>query len=233
MLDYDGTLIPFFPNPSDATPGSNLIDLLKRLNNNKNDLCLISGRNYHWFDRWFTELNINIIAEHGACYKLQDKAWANESMLDSSWKEEAKGIMQVFVQKYKNTFIEEKEYSLVWHFRNEKSEQIKYQAEALFAALNSYAGGKKLQAFMGNKILEIKHSGIDKGSAIVKLFDKDKYDFILGIGDDYTDEDMFKALSTMANSFTIKVGNNDSYARFNLYTPQMVISLLEAISYIS
>ena len=89
-----------------------------------------------------------------------------------------------------------------------------------------------MAAFRGNKIIEIKNSGINKGSAVVKLFDKDKYDFILCIGDDYTDEDMFKALPAMANSFTIKVGNNDSFASFNVYTPQMVISLLEAISYI-
>jgi trehalose 6-phosphate synthase/phosphatase len=199
----------------------------------KNDLCLVSGRSYHWFDRWFADLNINIIAEHGACYKFKGKAWVKESFPNNSWKEEAKGIMQLFVQNCKNTFIEEKEYSLVWHFRNANSEQIKYQAEELYDALNGYARNRDLKAFMGNKIIEIKHSGIDKGSAIAKLFDKDKYDFILGIGDDYTDEDMFKALSTMANSFTIKVGNNDSFARFNLYTPQMVISLLEAISYIS
>lgn len=233
LLDYDGTLIPFFSNPSDATPGYDLLELLKRLNNNKNDLCLVSGRSYHWFDRWFTELDINIIAEHGACYKLQDKAWTKESMSDTNWKEEAREIMQLFVQKCNKTFIEEKEYSLVWHFRNANSEQIKYLVEELYAALCSYASNKNLQAFLGNKILELKPGGIDKGSAIVKLFDKDKYDFILGIGDDYTDEDMFKALSVMANSFTIKVGNNDSIARFNLYTPQMVISLLEALSYSS
>jgi trehalose 6-phosphate synthase/phosphatase len=152
-------------------------------------------------------------------------------MQNNSWKEEAREIMQPFIQHCKDTFIEEKEYSMVWHYRNADGEQVTHHAEALYEVLNSYARNKSLKAFMGNKIIEIKNSGIDKGSAIVKLFDKDKYDFILSIGDDYTDEDMFKALSP--NSFTIKVGNNDSFARFNLYTPQMVISLLEAISYIS
>nr|WP_242696420.1 trehalose-phosphatase [Longitalea luteola] len=232
LLDYDGTLVPFFPNPSEATPGHNLIETLNRLNTTKNDICLVSGRNYQWFENWFAALDINIIAEHGACYKLRQQAWKKESQADSSWKEGAKEIMQLFVLTTEFTFIEEKEYSMVWHYRQATSEQVKQQAEKLYEHLSHFALTKNLQVFRGNKIVEIKHKGIDKGNAIVKLFNKDDYDFILGIGDDYTDEDMFRALSGVANTYTIKVGIDSSVARFNVYTPQMVVSLLEAISYI-
>jgi hypothetical protein len=37
---------------------------------------------------------------------------------------------------------------------------------------------------------------------------------------------MFKELAGQADTFTIKVGNEVSYARFNLYNPAMVQSLL-------
>ena len=140
--------------------------------------------------------------------------------------------MQLFVLTCEHTFIEEKEYSMVWHYRNAGKEKIEQQAEKLHEHLSHFALNKNLQVFMGNKIVEIKHSGINKGNAILKLFNKDNYDFILGIGDDYTDEDMFRALSGMDNTYTIKVGFDNSFARFNVYTPQMVVSLLEAISYI-
>jgi trehalose 6-phosphate synthase/phosphatase len=233
LLDYDGTLIPFFSNPSDAAPGSNLIELLKKLNNNKNDLWLVSGRSYLWFDKWFENLNINIIAEHGACIKPAGKEWEKALVSNNSWKEDVKGIMELYVRKCQYTFIEEKEYSTVWHYRNANYEQVKFPVQELYATLNNYACTKNLQVFMGNKIVEIKNSGIDKGSAIKKLLERHCYDFVLGIGDDYTDEDMFKVLGEKPYSFSIKVGNDDSIARFNLYTPQMVISLLEAISYIS
>lgn len=232
LLDYDGTLVPFFSNPSDATPGLTLIETLKRLNTKKNDLCLVSGRNYQWFDNWFTALDINIIAEHGAFYKTQHDEWKKEPNPDSSWKDGAKEIMQLFVLTSEHTFIEEKEFSMVWHYRKATSEQVKQQAEKLYEHLSHFALYKNLQVFRGNKIVEIKQKGINKGSAIVKLFNKDNYDFILGIGDDYTDEDMFRALSGVTNTYTIKVGIDNSFARFNVYTPQMVISLLEAISYI-
>jgi trehalose 6-phosphate synthase/phosphatase len=59
------------------------------------------------------------------------------------------------------------------------------------------------------------------------------YDFILAIGDDYTDEAMFRELAEVNNSFTIKVGGDASLAQYNLYTPQMVVSLLETFTYVS
>lgn len=233
LLDYDGTLIPFFSNPSDATPGKDLIELLKKLNNNKNEVWLVSGRSYQWFDEWFEDLHINIIAEHGACIKFEGKGWMKELILTTNWKVDVQGIIELHVRNCQNSFIEEKEYSIVWHYRNATHEQARVQAQELYTALNTYANNKKLQVFMGNKIVEIKYSGIDKGSAIKKLLERDYYDFVLGIGDDYTDEDMFKVLAEISSSFSIKVGNDASSARFNLYTPQMVISLLEAISYTS
>ncbi|WP_205509562.1 trehalose-phosphatase [Longitalea arenae] len=231
LLDYDGTLVPFYPNPSEAVPGQHLIETLERLNTVKNDLCLVSGRAHQWFDKWFAGLNISIIAEHGAYYKTE-KDWLKEPNADTSWKEGAKEIMQLFVLTAEHTFIEEKEFSIVWHYRKAGNNQIKKQAEKLYEHLSHFALNKKLQVSRGNKIIEIKHSGINKGNAIGKLFNKDNYDFILSIGDDYTDEDMFRALSGTANTYTIKVGIDNSFARFNVYTPQMVMSLLEAISYI-
>jgi trehalose 6-phosphate synthase/phosphatase len=79
----------------------------------------------------------------------------------------------------------------------------------------------------GNKIVEVRNSGIDKGTAIKKILARHSYDFIFAVGDDKTDEDMFKTLVGKPNCFTIKVGPNASYAQYNLLKPQMVISLLE------
>ncbi|MBD0280393.1 MAG: HAD hydrolase family protein [Flavisolibacter sp.] len=101
------------------------------------------------------------------------------------------------------------------------------------AELNDYAFNRHLQVLMGNKIVEIRNSGIDKGMAIRRVLSKDNYDFILAIGDDRTDEDMFKVLVGKKNSFTIKVGSDASFAKYNLYTPQMVVSLLGLLSHVT
>ena len=88
------------------------------------------------------------------------------------------------------------------------------------------------QVNMGNKIVEVRSRGINKGTAIKKILLNKEYDFVFAVGDDKTDEDMFKTLVGRENCFTIKVGPNASYAQYNLLKPQMVISLLEGFNYL-
>ncbi len=99
--------------------------------------------------------------------------------------------------------------------------------------LNEYIRNRHLQVLMGNKIVEVRKSGINKESFIKKVIEKDNYDYIFAVGDDRTDEDMFKELLHKPNTFTIKVGPEASYAKYNLYTPQMVVSLLQDLNYLS
>lgn len=233
LLDYDGTLIPFSSSPADAIPGNHLLQLLKDLNAENNMVCLISGRSSEWLQKWLGECNVTMIAEHGARFKYQDQDWTNEVMTQNDWKDHVRHIMQTYVRRCAHTFVEEKEFSMVWHYRNANLEQGKLRAAELLTELNEYAHSRRLQVAMGNRIVEVKNSGIDKGAAIKKILHNNDFDFVLAIGDDYTDEDMFKVLANIDNSCTIKVGNEASYARYNLFTPQMVISLLEAISQIA
>ena len=233
LLDYDGTLKSFVSNPADAVPGKELLQLLKELNENKNTVCLISGRSSDWLEKYFGDCNIHMVAEHGARFKYPDQPWTNEVMMQNDWKEPIQQIMQVYVRRCPHSFIEEKEFSIVWHYRNASLEQGKLRAAELLGELNDYAYKRHLQVSMGNKIVEVKTNGADKGVAIKKILNNNDFDFILSVGDDYTDEDMFKALLEVKNSYTIKVGNEASYARYNLFTPQMVISLLENMNYIN
>jgi trehalose 6-phosphate synthase/phosphatase len=91
------------------------------------------------------------------------------------------------------------------------------------------SGEWKLQVVMGNKIVEVRNAGTDKGSAIQDVLSSEERDFILAIGDDRTDEDMFRILAKVDNAITIKVGAEASFAKFNMHTPQMVISLLGSL----
>jgi trehalose 6-phosphate synthase/phosphatase len=98
--------------------------------------------------------------------------------------------------------------------------------------LNDTVNKRHLQVTMGNKIVEVRNRGTDKGTAIRKILAANNYDFIFAVGDDKTDEDMFKTLVGRENCFTIKVGPNASYAQFNLLKPQMVISFLEGMNHV-
>jgi len=102
----------------------------------------------------------------------------------------------------------------------------------LATELIGYVNERHLQITMGNKIIEVRNRGIDKGTAINKILADKEYDFIFAIGDNKTDEDMFKSLVGKENCFTIKVGPRASYAQYNLLKPQMVVSMLEELNHI-
>jgi len=59
----------------------------------------------------------------------------------------------------------------------------------------------------------------------MRFLSSQTFDFILAVGDDWTDEDMFKVLPETA--YSIRVGMRKSHARFNLYSHKEVIELLE------
>ncbi|MDE1819176.1 MAG: hypothetical protein KGI19_11310, partial [Thaumarchaeota archaeon] len=69
--------------------------------------------------------------------------------------------------------------------------------------------------------------GINKGTAAAHFISKKNFDFMLSIGDDWTDEDMFKILPPAA--YSIRVGMIPSYARFNLHNHREVIDLLDTL----
>jgi len=234
LLDYDGTLVPYSLLPSKAKPGDALVEILQKLAADpSNHIYLISGRNSAVLEKWFGDVPINLIAEHGAKIKLSTGEWRTLVEVNDSWKPQVEKAMQQYVTKCANTFIEEKEFSIVWHYRNANPDEARLRAMELFSELNEYSRHFGLQVVRGNKIIEVKVTGADKGSIIKREIVTDDYEFILAAGDDLTDEDMFKVLSNIDHAYTIKIGSEASYAKFNLLTPHMMVALLEILSHLA
>ena len=231
FLDYDGTLVQYFPLPLQASPSGNLLDLLGKLcRSNRNEIFIISGRDADSLENWMGFLPLNFIAEHGARIKWRNSEWQIQSEVKSDWKIPVRDIMQGYVADCPNSFIEEKDFSMVWHYRNVTQSKALTRSGELMATLKEYGSSKNLKVISGNKIVEVRNNGIDKGAAVQNIIAVTDYDFILAAGDDKTDEDMFKVLANTPEAVTIKIGSDASYAKYNLHTPQMAISLLEAMS---
>ena len=107
-----------------------------------------------------------------------------------------------------------KKTSISWHYRNCDKWLAELRKQQLVNALMNPCTRLNLQIMRGNKIIEIKMVGVDKGIEATRLMNADKYDFVMAIGDDITDEDMFRALPPEA--ITIKVGSISDHARFSL-----------------
>ena len=229
FLDYDGTLISFAGTPQQATPDDGLIKLLERIAGTKgNTLVLISGRDKKTIDAWFGSLDIGLVAEHGAWLQERGQPWETIEPLSQEWKDEIRPILESYVDRTPGSFIETKEFSLVWHYRQASPGLAELRSRDLVENLVYLTANLDLQVLEGSKVIEVKNAGVHKGRAAQRWLRKEKWDFILAIGDDWTDEDLFKALPESA--YSIKVGFASSVARHNLRSHHEVRELLRKLA---
>lgn len=230
FLDYDGTLIDFYNDPRDAKPDSELIELLSDFTANQNaHLVIISGRDYQTMEEWFWEVNASLVAEHGVWIKKKNKKWKIVKDIDSSWKRNIIPFLQQYSERLAGSFYEEKSHSLVWHYRKADKIHGDMVANELAHSLISITANMNVQVLRGKRIIEIRNTGINKGTAIKDFHPEDNYNFIMAIGDDFTDEDMFRVLPY--NAYSVKVGMSDSNAKFNLYNQTEVRNLIKDLIY--
>jgi trehalose 6-phosphate synthase/phosphatase len=229
FLDYDGTLVPFHPDPLKASPDPTLMKILKGLYSDpKNKVVIISGRKKETLEAWMGNLPIDIIAEHGAWSREIGKDWIIANDLGNSWKEEFYPLLKQYELKTPGSFIEEKDYSLAWHFRKVDAGLAELRSREITGNLKYVAANLGLQLLEGNKVLEIKSANINKGNAAKQWLKQFHADFVLTIGDDQTDEDTFKVMPEEA--FTIKVGTGISSATYFLKNPDEVRNLLKRLT---
>ena len=226
FLDYDGTLRAFVNNPEDASPDDDLLELVRTIHNQENtEVVIISGRDRHTLGTWWQDVPITLIAEHGVWKRPVGGEWTVTENLKNDWMDTVRPILEKFVDRTAGTFIEEKNYSLAWHYRNADPDLGEKRASELSNVLKELSANNELGVLDGNKVLEIKDSTIHRGKAVTKnIFGKD-YSFKFAIGDDWTDEFMFQDLPD--DAFTIKVGLQKTAAKYYVDDTERVRDLLK------
>lgn len=228
FLDYDGTLVPFTDLPEKAKPDDELLKLIRELaDHSGTEVVIISGRDKDTLQKWFGKIDISLVAEHGAMFRNKSSKWEMIEHLSQEWKKEILPIMEFYEDRTPGSFIEEKEFSLVWHYRKTHSEIGDIRARELVETINYLIANMNLQLLEGSKVIEVKNSEISKGRVALQWIEKNDADFMLAIGDDLTDEDIFNVLPDWA--YSIKVGYGSSVAKFRIKSPMEVRQLLKAI----
>jgi trehalose 6-phosphate synthase/phosphatase len=164
------------------------------------------------------------VAEHGACIRYRNGEWEQQATLSPEWKDNLRPMLQQFVSRCPGSFIEEKRSTLAWHYRNTHPDLGFVRSRELRNTLLQLVTNTPLQVIDGNKVIEVRLIGIDKGNTaqnVIKFFNPD---FILAIGDDTTDEDMFRAIKEKA--YTIKIGSGATAAEYTLGAQTDVLPLL-------
>ncbi|XP_043695141.1 alpha,alpha-trehalose-phosphate synthase [UDP-forming] 6-like [Telopea speciosissima] len=249
LLDYDGTLMP--QASIDKSPSSRSIDILNSLCRDKNNVVfLVSARSRQTLSEWFSPCeNLGIAAEHGYFFRLRrDADWETcVPVADCSWKQIAEPVMKLYTETTDGSTIEDKETGLVWCYEDADPDFGSCQAKELLDHLESVLANEPVSVKSGQNIVEVKPQGVSKGLVAERLLSTVQEkgmvpDFVLCIGDDRSDEDMFEvitrnmagsSLTPMAEVFACTVGRKPSKAKYYLDDTVEIVRLMQGLASVS
>ncbi|XP_071707692.1 probable alpha,alpha-trehalose-phosphate synthase [UDP-forming] 7 [Rutidosis leptorrhynchoides] len=249
LLDYDGTVMP--QASIDKFPSANVISIINRLCNDPNNtVFVVSGRGKEDLAKWFAPCEkLGIAAEHGFFLRWPgNKEWETSAQnANFGWMHMAEPVMSLYTESTDGSYIERKESALVWHFQDADTSFGSAQAKEMLDHLENVLANEPVVVKSGQYIVEVKPQGVTKGLVAEKIFtsmfkDKKQADFVLCVGDDRSDEDMFvmigdsiKAgiISHNKSVFACTVGQKPSKAEYYLDDTIEVINMLENLGDIS
>jgi trehalose 6-phosphate synthase/phosphatase len=231
LLDYDGTLVPFSRVPELAAPDRELRELLTALAGKAGvRVHVVSGRGRETLERWLGDLPIGLHAEHGYWSRIAaGEAWAALPDVDLKWKAGARRILDQACAATPGALVEEKASSVAWHWRMADPELGAARAQELWRRLEEYVRGVPAELLQGNRVIEVRPRGVNKGRVVDRVLAATERPLptIAAIGDDWTDEDLFRALPPEA--VTIGVGFRPSGARYRVARPRDARELLASV----
>eukprot|EP00249_Psilotum_nudum_P024224 c29125_g1_i7 orf=295-2883(-) len=246
LLDYDGTMMP--QTSINKTPSSEVLAVLNTLcSDPKNVVFIVSGRGRQTLSDWFSPCeHLGIAAEHGFFFRWHDDAeWETcIPVAHFDWKQVVEPIMKLYTESTDGSYIEEKESALVWHHHDADPDFGSSQAKELLDHLESVLANEPVSVKSGQQIVEVKPQGVSKGLIVEKLLSlmvqrSTPVDFILCVGDDRSDEDMFEAIaramagppqSPIAEVFACTVGQKPSKAKYYLADTVEVVKMLQGLA---
>nr|WP_322626499.1 bifunctional alpha,alpha-trehalose-phosphate synthase (UDP-forming)/trehalose-phosphatase [uncultured Flavobacterium sp.] len=231
LLDFDGTLVKLQPKPEMAVPDEKLKSLLKELSADPaNEVWVVSGRDRNFLEKHLGDTGAGLVAEHGGWIKRD--TWEPVIQGTNNWKQRVINIMEEYTDRNAESFIEEKEFGVAWHYRNVDEKLGFLTSRELLTLLKNHMYNEPVQIIDGNKVIEVKHYMAHKGTTCRNNILCGTHDFAIAFGDDRTDEDMFEQL-TGANEFSVKVGPGNTTAKYRIKDVDAVISVLEKLQSVS
>jgi trehalose 6-phosphate synthase/phosphatase len=230
LLDYDGTLVPLARSPELAAPDDELLTLLEQLTDTPGiELDIVSGRPHETLERWFGDLPITLWAEHGFWHRSHPgRAWDAALAVPADCMKRIKPILEQFAASTPGSHVEIKSASLAWHYRGSPRDFGMRQAHELRLLLGDLLSNQPLEVLEGKKVIEVRWRGVSKRVVAQRVAaETGAGTIIVAIGDDRTDEELFRALPSC--SVTVAVGRPITTAAFRLDDHRAVRRILRLL----
>lgn len=250
LLDYDGTLMP--QSSIDKSPSLKTIEMLNTLCRDKNNMVfVVSAKSRNTLEEWFADCEkLGLAAEHGCFLRLKrEDEWETCVQFEEcGWKQNAEPVMMLYTETTDGSTIEDKETALVWSYEDADPDFGSCQAKELLDHLESVLANEPVTVKRGQSSVEVKPQGVSKGLVAKRLLTTMQErgmtpDFVVCIGDDRSDEDMFEVItssvasgeliSPKAEVFACTVGNKPSKAKYYLDDTVEIARLMKGLASVS
>jgi trehalose 6-phosphate phosphatase len=233
FLDIDGTLIEFVPHPEDACIPPALLDTLSTLRRSLDGaLAVVSGRKLADIDRLFAPLSFAAGGQHGAEARLTANGDAQVFVTPETALAGMFEKVEPFLETHPRIRVERKGLSTAFHYRD-----MIEAGPALRAVLEKAVAPDTeiLDLLDSHLCYDVRARGANKGKAVDLLMAVAPFAgrVPVYIGDDYTDEDGFRAVLAV-HGRAIRVGApRETLAREGLSDPaalrQWLVQSLKAL----
>lgn len=231
FADYDGTLTPIVPHPSQAVLTDETRVVLASLAT-RHPVAIISGRDRADVEHLVGLDDVYYAGSHG--FDISGPEGFRRRFGDEfvSALTEAGRDLEEAVAAVDGAWVEHKRLALAVHFR-QADPTAEEPLRQIVADTAARAGN--LRTSGGKKIFEIRPDlDWDKGRALLLLLDElglDRPDVVpVYLGDDETDEDAFRALGDRGIGVVVGLEDRSTLARYELADPGEVRRFLERLS---
>ena len=123
VIDIDGLLAGGLETTELPVLPGEVMTLLPRLAQ-KDGTCvlILSGSDRHHLDSSFPDANVDLTAEHGVWTRPRNEPWELSESANDEWKEQIRPILELYVDRTPRSKLEEREFAMVWHYRNVNGE---------------------------------------------------------------------------------------------------------------
>lgn len=229
ILDYDGTLAPFAETPADAAPDRKLVRLLDELASDPaTRLYIVTSRSRETMQGWFPGRNIGLCVDDGRVVKHPgDDDWVTLAEVSTDWMGSVLPVMRSYAQTTPGAIVVRRSTSLEWHWRRCDPEFGQWQARELALNLSETMSNEPVRVSHGPRVVAVRSQGVHKGLLVDTIGLNAEDDFIMVVGDDEDDEDMFRRLP--AGSWSIRIGPHTSHAHYLAKRQASVPALLRTL----
>jgi trehalose 6-phosphate phosphatase len=215
--DFDGTVSPIVPKPTDARPLPGAADALRALAGlPSTTVALVSGRALGSL-REVSSMPpaVHLVGSHGA---ELDSGFTQQ--IDEDLLERITTALTAIAADLPGVSVEPKPASVALHVRNASAEDGRAALDAAHAAAPEWDA----ELTEGKSVLEFAVISTDKGEAIDIIRDREGATAVVFFGDDVTDEKAFRRMRD--GDVGVKVGPGDTLAAYRVGTPEDVEAAL-------